>query len=94
MGVLVYRHDKLLYANRHFLEWSGYDDLAAIEAAGGLGRLFAEPAADALADDSGRRTAVRQIGIDHDAARRQDGTGRPHVYGAVERSVGAGADCF
>ena len=50
MGVLVYRHDKLLYANRHFLEWSGYDNLAAVEAAGGLGRLFAEPAADALAD--------------------------------------------
>jgi PAS domain S-box-containing protein len=50
MGVLVYRHDKLLYANRHFLEWSGYSNLAAIEAAGGLGRLFAEPAAEALAE--------------------------------------------
>ena len=50
MGVLVYRHDKLLYANRHFLEWSGYNNLAAIEAAGGLGRLFAEPAAEALAE--------------------------------------------
>ena len=51
MGVLVYRHDKLLYANRHFLEWSGYDTLAAIEASGGLGRLFAEP--DALAETAG-----------------------------------------
>ena len=53
MGVLVYRHDKLLYANRHFLEWSGYNNLAAIEAAGGLGRLFAEPAAEALAETVG-----------------------------------------
>jgi PAS domain S-box-containing protein len=53
MGVLVYRHDKLLYANRHFLEWSGYNDLAAIEAAGGLGRLFAEPAAEALTETVG-----------------------------------------
>ncbi|MGB6509487.1 MAG: PAS domain-containing protein [Xanthobacteraceae bacterium] len=53
MGVLVYRHDKLLYANRHFLEWSGYDTLAAIEASGGLSRLFAEPAADALAATGG-----------------------------------------
>jgi PAS domain S-box-containing protein len=50
MGVLVYRHDKLLYANRHFLECCGYDTLAAIEAVGGLSRLFAEPAADAIAD--------------------------------------------
>ncbi len=53
MGVLVYRHDKLLYANRHFLEWSGYNNLSAIEAAGGLSRLFAEPAAEALAETVG-----------------------------------------
>ncbi len=26
-GVLVYRNDSLLYANRHFLEWSGYDSV-------------------------------------------------------------------
>jgi PAS domain S-box-containing protein len=50
VGVLVYRHNKLLYANRHFLEWSGYGDLAAIEAAGGLTRLFAESADDAVAE--------------------------------------------
>ena len=43
IGVLVYRHDKVLYANRHFLEWSGYASLAAIESAGGLSTLFAEP---------------------------------------------------
>ncbi len=43
VGVLVYRHDKVLYANRHFLEWSGYASLAAIELAGGLSTLFAEP---------------------------------------------------
>ncbi len=58
MGVLVYRHDKLLYANRHFLEWSGYKDLAAIEAAGGLSRLFAEPAAEALAETVGTAPAL------------------------------------
>jgi PAS domain S-box-containing protein len=48
VGVLVYRHDKVLYANRHFLEWSGYPSLAAIESAGGLSMLFTEPT-DALA---------------------------------------------
>jgi PAS domain S-box-containing protein len=50
IGVLVYRHDKLLYANRHFLAWSGYENLAAIEAAGGAATLFAETGADALTD--------------------------------------------
>jgi signal transduction histidine kinase len=52
IGVLVYRH-KLIYANRHFLDLSGYADLAAIEADGGLNRLFAEPSAEALADSAG-----------------------------------------
>ena len=42
IGVLIYRHDALLYANRHFLEWSGYDNLGAIETAGGINTLFAE----------------------------------------------------
>ena len=53
IGVLVYRYDQLLYANRHFLDLSGYADLAAIEVDGGLNRLFAEPepsAEEALAD--------------------------------------------
>jgi signal transduction histidine kinase len=55
IGVLIYRHDQIIYANRHFLDLSGYADLAAIEADGGLNRLFAEPepSADALADGAG-----------------------------------------
>jgi PAS domain S-box-containing protein len=43
VGVLVYRLDKLLYANRAFLEWTGYGDLRALEEAGGLDALFVEP---------------------------------------------------
>ena len=43
VGVLIYRHDALLYANRHFLELSGYQSLDALAAAGGLHTLFAEP---------------------------------------------------
>jgi len=50
VGVLVYRHDSLLYANRHFLEWSGYESLDTLTAAGGLEALFAEPGAGALAE--------------------------------------------
>jgi len=52
IGILIYRHDALLYANRHFLEWSGYENLDAITAAGGLNTLFVEPAADALSETS------------------------------------------
>jgi signal transduction histidine kinase len=50
IGVLIYRRDALLYANRHFLEWTGYDNVAALEAAGGLSALFVEPGAEALAE--------------------------------------------
>ena len=59
LGILVYRHDGLLYANRHFLDLSGYSDVAAIEACGGLNRLFAEPGASAaFADGAGAAVAI------------------------------------
>jgi len=50
VGVLIYRHDTLLYGNRRFFEWSGYDTLDALAAAGGLSTLLVEPGASALAD--------------------------------------------
>jgi signal transduction histidine kinase len=53
IGVLVYRHDALLHANRHFLETTGYDNLTALEAAGGLNSLFVERGADTLAESTG-----------------------------------------
>jgi PAS domain S-box-containing protein len=43
IGVLVYRLDNLIYANRAFLDWTGYGDLAALQEAGGLDALFVEP---------------------------------------------------
>jgi PAS domain S-box-containing protein len=48
VGVLIHRNDALLYANRAFLEWTGYADIAAVSAAGGLERLVVDPAAGAL----------------------------------------------
>ena len=42
VGVLVYRLNTLLYANRAFLEWTGYRDLDALSEAGGLDSLFIE----------------------------------------------------
>src|SRR5205085_596487 len=48
VGILIHRADALLYANRAFLEWTGYADLEAVAAAGGLERLVADPSAGAL----------------------------------------------
>jgi PAS domain S-box-containing protein len=57
VGVLVYRHDSLLYANRAFLEWTGYDSLAALSDAGGLDSLFVDPAVNPP-PDSGAGTPL------------------------------------
>jgi PAS domain S-box-containing protein len=46
LGVLVYRLDRLLYANRAFLDWTGYDSIHALADAGGLDALFIEPGTD------------------------------------------------
>lgn len=44
LGILVYRLNNLLYANRAFLDWTGYENVAALNEAGGLDSLFIEPA--------------------------------------------------
>jgi signal transduction histidine kinase len=49
-GILVYRETTLLHANRAFLDWSGYDALGSLAAAGGLSALFAGPGAAGLSD--------------------------------------------
>ena len=64
-GVLVYRHDSylyfqhdsLLYANRHFLELTGYPSVDVLAAAGGLNALIAAPDAGAP-DQSGGAQSV------------------------------------
>jgi signal transduction histidine kinase len=55
-GVLIYRQDALFYANRYFLELSGYQSLEALAAAGGLHALFADPTSDALAQSGGAQS--------------------------------------
>jgi PAS domain S-box-containing protein len=59
VGVLLYRHDALLYANRHFLDWSGYESVGAIEKSGGLNALFAGPAAAPGEYDGLRTFSIR-----------------------------------
>ena len=43
VGLLIHRHDSLIYANRAFLEWTGCETLADFSQAGGLDSLFIEP---------------------------------------------------
>jgi signal transduction histidine kinase len=59
-GVVVFRNDLLLYANRQYLELSGYEAVEALAAAGGLHALFADPGTDTLAaDDELRKLSIR-----------------------------------
>jgi PAS domain S-box-containing protein len=42
VGILIYRLNTLMYANRAFLDWTGYHTLEALNVAGGLDSLFIE----------------------------------------------------
>ena len=46
VGILVYRLNNLVYANRAFLDWTGYGTLEALAEAGGLDSLFIETKSD------------------------------------------------
>jgi signal transduction histidine kinase len=52
VGVLVYRLEHLLYANRAFLDWTGHADLTALTDAGGLSGLLIEPTGSAAEVES------------------------------------------
>ena len=60
IGILVYRVDELLLANRAFLTMTGYADLRALSCAGGLDALLTEADTEALADsgETGKRIAI------------------------------------
>jgi len=46
LPILIHSGDRLHYANREFLKLTGYEDLASLETAGGIGALFQEPSTD------------------------------------------------
>jgi PAS domain S-box-containing protein len=58
VGVLIYRLDRLLYANPAFLERMGYPSLHALEEAGGLDALFVEPGVSTASSTSDTGTPV------------------------------------
>ena len=51
-GILIYRHNNLIYANRAFLDWTGYSTLDELTEAGGLDSLFIEPKKEAATKDA------------------------------------------
>ncbi len=57
-GVLIYRLDRLLYANPAFLARIGYDSLHALEEAGGLDALYVEPGVSSASSTSDTGTPV------------------------------------
>ncbi|VIO80201.1 PAS domain-containing protein [Bradyrhizobium ivorense] len=58
VGILIYRLDRLLYANQAFLTRMGHDSLHALEAAGGLDALYVEPGVSTASSTSGTGTPV------------------------------------
>jgi PAS domain S-box-containing protein len=58
VGVLIYRLDRLLYANHAFLERIGYDSLHTLEEAGGVDALYVEPGVSHASSTSDTGTPV------------------------------------
>ncbi len=57
-GILIYRLDRLLYANPAFLARMGYASVSALENAGGLDALYVEPGVSAASSTSQAGTPV------------------------------------
>ena len=66
-GVLIYRLDRLLYANPAFLARLGYDSLHALEHAGGLDALYVEAGVSQASSTSQAGTPVT-ISAGHESA--------------------------
>jgi PAS domain S-box-containing protein len=60
VGVLIYRLDRLLYANSAFLARMGYPSLHELEEAGGLDALYVEPGVSSASStsDTGRPVTI------------------------------------
>ncbi|NOJ47004.1 PAS domain S-box protein [Bradyrhizobium archetypum] len=70
VGILIYRLDRLLYANPAFLTQMGYPNLHALEDAGGLDALYVEAGASnaSSTSDTGRPVTISASGLaDSDA---------------------------
>jgi PAS domain S-box-containing protein len=58
-GIMIYRLDRLIYANQAFLTRMGYPSLHALEQAGGVDALYVEPGVSSASSTSDTGTPVR-----------------------------------
>jgi PAS domain S-box-containing protein len=61
VGILVYRLNNLLYANRAFLDWTGYPTLEALGNAGGLDCLFIDMSGDGDPKAGGKMLTISTV---------------------------------
>ncbi|MBN9005961.1 MAG: PAS domain-containing protein [Rhizobiales bacterium] len=78
-GVMIYRLDRLLYANRAFLEQVGHDSLHALEDAGGLDALMVDSGVSAASSTSATGTPVT-ISATRPANERQQAPVAAHLF--------------
>ncbi len=71
-GVLIYRLDRLLYANSAFLETIGYASLHALEQAGGLDALYVEAGISGASSTSETGMPVKIAAIEGPGAESTD----------------------
>ena len=81
VGVLIYRLDRLVYANPTFLAQMNYPTLAALEDAGGLDTLQVEPdvSASSSASDGGTTVTISANEKAGDGALRTPASARLHA---------------
>lgn len=81
VGILIYRLDRLLYANPAFLARMGHDSLHALEAAGGLDALYVEPGVSqaSSSSDTGTPVTISANQNDDDHARSVSAQARLHT---------------
>ncbi len=80
VGVLIYRLDRLLYANAAFLERMGYASLRALEEAGGLDALYVEPGVSSASSTSGTGTPVMISASQASSEHAPSAAAEAHLY--------------
>ena len=93
VGILIYRLDRLLYANPAFLTQMGYPSLHALEDAGGLDALYVEPGVSnaSSTSDTGKPVTI-SASQPADCGYAVSGGRRPPLHHFVGRRFGAGLD--
>ncbi len=100
-GILIYRLDRLLYANAAFLARMGYSSLGALEDAGGLDALYVEPGVSTASSTSQAGTPVtisatvangEAAACDHGSASAHHRLGR-RIRACADLRAAAGCSC-